>query len=409
MFTLIHGAEVYTPEYKGKQDIVIAFHKIVCMAPTIRREQIALDGVIDVDVFDGSGCKIVPGFIDQHVHIAGGGGEGGFQNRTPEIMLSTLTTAGITTVVGVLGTDGTTRSVAGLLAKARGLELEGITTFMYSGAYQVPTRTITDNPRSDLILIDKVIGIGEIAIADHRSTHPSDQELIRLASEARVGGMLAGKAGIVHMHVGDDPSGLQALYDILEKTDIPITQFCPTHLNRQPKLLEESVNYGKKGGYTDITSGIFPDAHDHVSVKPSEAIKYLLDHGVDLDRITMSSDSNGSSPIFDEHGKLVGMGICEVSTLWREARDCVIKEGISLQDAVQIISTNVAGVLKLPTKGRIDAGMDADLVMLDDDYQIRHVFAKGTCVVRDYQPEVWGTFEQAIRGKDVKQVKATSK
>jgi beta-aspartyl-dipeptidase (metallo-type) len=409
MFTVLRGADVYAPEWKGKQDILIAFDKIACIVPEIRTEHLKVADGMEIHVVDMEGCKIVPGFLDQHVHIAGGGGEGGFQNRTPEVMLSDLTTAGVTTVVGVLGTDGTTRSVSGLLAKARGLELEGITTFIYSGAYQVPTRTITDNPRSDLILIDKVIGIGEIAVADHRSTHPSDQELIRLASEARVGGMLAGKAGIVHLHVGDDPAGLGILFQIVEKTQIPITQFCPTHLNRQPKLLEASVAYAKMGGFVDLTSGIFPDAHDTVSVKPSKAIRFLLEQGVQLERITMSSDSNGSSPIFDEHGKLVGMGICEVSTLWQEIRDCVLHEGLDLQDAVQIISTNVANVLKLPTKGRLAPGMDADLVCLDDEYQIRHVFAKGKCMVRDYRPEVLGTFEQAIRGKDVKPVKSTSR
>ena len=71
----------------------------------------------------------------------GGGGEGGFSTRTPEATLSDLTTAGVTTVVGTLGTDGIARDMNALLAKARGLEEEGITTYIYTGSYRLPLRT----------------------------------------------------------------------------------------------------------------------------------------------------------------------------------------------------------------------------------------------------------------------------
>lgn len=391
--TLIRRANIYAPKPIGTKDVLFCGSQILAIG-----EDLSMHGQLpEVEIIDAGGLTMVPGFIDQHVHMAGGGGEGGFHYRTPEISLSHITTAGVTTLVGVLGTDGVTRTTRELLAKANGLDFEGVTTYIYCGAYQIPTRTITGTPRADIVLIDKVIGVGEIAISDSRSSHPSDQELAEIASEARVGGLLGGKAGVLHLHVGDDDTRLGILFDVLKKTELPYSVFTPTHLNRNPDLLEDAVRYGKMGGFVDITSGIRPDDHDHVSVKPAKAIRKLLDAGVHPSLITMSSDSNGSSPIFDDQGKLAAMGIGSIATLWEEARDAIVEEEVPIEVAVQIITRNVARVLKLGTKGKIATGMAADLVLVDDQYRIQHVFAKGQQMVRDEEPIVYGTFEHAER------------
>jgi beta-aspartyl-dipeptidase (metallo-type) len=377
----------------GRKDVLIGGGQILAI-----EDNLDFHGHLpSVDILDASGLYLFPGLIDAHVHMAGGGGEGGFHYRTPEITLSHLTTAGVTTAVGVLGTDGVTRSTRELLAKAQGLDFEGITTYIYCGAYQVPTRTITGTPRSDIVLIDKVIGVGEIAISDSRSSHPSEKEIAELASEARVGGLLGGKAGVVHVHVGDDDSKLDILFDVLSKTDLPKSVFTPTHLNRNPDLLKEAIRYGKEGGFVDVTSGIRPDEHDTISVKPAKAIRELLDGGVDSRLITMSSDSNGSSPIFDDAGKLVAMGIGSVATLWEETRDAIVEEGVPIEVAVGIVTRNVARVLKLGRKGLIKSGLDADFILTDKEFQIVHVFAKGRQMVEDGEPIVFGTFENANR------------
>ncbi|CAM3713107.1 beta-aspartyl-peptidase [Alicyclobacillus pomorum] len=391
--TLIQHANIYAPQPLGVRDVLLGGGQILAVG-----EDLSFHGNIpNLDIVDGKGLYLFPGLIDQHVHMSGGGGEGGFHYRTPEISLSHITTAGVTTLVGVLGTDGITRSTRELLAKANGLDFEGVTTYIYCGAYQVPTRTITGTPRSDIVLIDKVIGVGEIAISDSRSSHPSEHDIAELASEARVGGLLAGKAGVLHIHVGDDDSKLAILFDVLKKTDLPMSVFTPTHLNRNPDLLQEAITYGKQGGYVDVTSGIRPDEHDHISVKPSKAIRMLLDAGVHQGLITMSSDSNGSSPIFDDRGKLVAMGIGSIATLWEETRDVIVQEEVPVEVAVRIVTRNVARVLKLGQKGAIREGMDADLFLADEQFQIRHVFAKGRQVVQDGNPIVFGTFEHADR------------
>lgn len=390
MLSLIKGAEVYSPEPGGKKDILIGGGKILKIAAKISSPR----DFGKIDVIDAQGLICVPGFIDGHVHIAGGGGEGGFQNRTPEIQLSHLTTAGITCVIGLLGTDGSTRSIPELLAKARGLEAEGISTFIYTGAYEVPTRTITGSARSDIILIDKIIGVGEIAISDHRSSHPSEQELARLVSEARVGGIISGKAGVVHIHLGDDHGKMEPLFKLFKDTEIPITQAIPTHVNRNPYVFEDAISFGKMGGFVDVTSGIFPREQDKNPIKPSIAIKALLEEGVPLSHITMSSDGNGSAPVFDKKGILTGLSISSVKTLWREARDLVIKEGLDLSQALYPITQNVANVLKISDfKGQVREGLDADLVLLTRELDIHTVIGKGKTMVENKIPKVFGTFE----------------
>lgn len=137
MLTLIRNAKIYAPECLGVQDVLTADSRILKIGPDIPEVR-----EYDVQTIDGTGMLLFPGFIDSHVHILGGGGEGSYHTRTPEIMLTDITTGGVTTVVGCLGTDGTTRNMASLLAKARGLEEEGITTYIYTGSYQIPVRTL---------------------------------------------------------------------------------------------------------------------------------------------------------------------------------------------------------------------------------------------------------------------------
>ena len=228
---LLKNADVYTPAAAGRADILAAGGRILRIEPGIQLPSAYVDEV------DASGLIAVPGFIDGHVHMTGGGGEGGFATRTPELMLSDAIRGGVTTVVGCLGTDGVTRTPAGLLAKAKALDEEGLSTFIYTGHYGVPVQTLTGSIERDLLLIDKVIGVGEVALSDHRSDQPTFDEFARLAAEARRGGILSGKAGVVNVHMGDGRRGLAMLRRIIEETEIPVTQFLPTHIGRNPGAL----------------------------------------------------------------------------------------------------------------------------------------------------------------------------
>ena len=250
---IIRQAKIYAPEFLGKKDVLVAGGKIQKI-----QDNIVLEGNVDIDEIEAQDMIMFPGFIDSHVHITGGGGEGSFSSRTPEIMLSDITSAGVTTVIGTLGTDGTTRTMTNLLAKARGLEEEGITTFVNTGSYQIPVKTITGSITDDIILIEKIIGVGEIAISDHRSSQPSFEDIAKLIADARLGGMLSGKAGTVNFHLGDSKRMLDILFEVAEKTEIPLKHIVPTHTNRNPYLFEDAIKYAKMGGYIDFTTSTVP-------------------------------------------------------------------------------------------------------------------------------------------------------
>ncbi|URT68871.1 beta-aspartyl-peptidase [Cytobacillus firmus] len=391
MLTLIKNADIYSPHLLGKKDILLVHNKIGYIRDSIELPELSF---ADIEVINAEGKMAVPGFIDSHVHIIGGGGEGSYKTRTPEIQLTDATLSGITTLVGVIGTDGTTRTMASLIAKARALEEEGITCYVQTGSYQVPVKTLTGKIEDDLILIDKIIGVGEIAIADHRSSQPTVEEMAKIASAARVGGMLSGKAGIVNVHVGDSYDHLRLLEDIAENTDIPIKQFYPTHINRNPHLFEAGIRYAKNGGYVDFTTSSIPKFFEEGEVKCSKALRIMLDEGVPAGQITFTSDGQASLPDFNEQGELIGLQIGKVSTLFSEVRDAILQEGVSMENALSVITKNPASILKLHQKGRIEEGKDADLVLLNKEtLAIETVFSLGKKMVEDGKAVVKGTFE----------------
>jgi beta-aspartyl-dipeptidase (metallo-type) len=391
LLTLIKNAEIYSPHYLGKKDLLLVHNKIGYIRDSIEIPHLSF---ADIEIIDAEGKIAVPGFIDSHVHIIGGGGEGSYKTRTPEIQLTDATLSGITTLVGVIGTDGTTRTMASLIAKARALEEEGITCFVQTGSYQVPVKTLTGKIEDDLILIDKIIGVGEIAIADHRSSQPTVEEMAKIASAARVGGMLSGKAGIVNVHVGDSYDHLKLLEDIAENTDIPIKQFYPTHINRNPHLFDAGIRYAKKGGYVDFTTSSIPKFFEEGEVKCSKALRIMLDEGVPAGQITFTSDGQASLPDFNEQGELIGLQIGKVSTLFSEVRDAILQEGVSMEIALSVITENPASILKLHQKGKIEEEKDADLVLLNKEtLAIETVFSLGRKMVEDGKAVVKGTFE----------------
>lgn len=388
MITLIKQATVYAPEFLGEQDVLIADGRIADI-----QDNIDLNGE-QVHVIDAQGEVLTPGFIDGHVHITGGGGEGSFRSRTPELTLTDATLSGVTTLVGVIGTDGTTRTMTNLVAKARALREEGITCYCHTGSYQVPVKTLTGKIEDDILLIDLIIGAGEIAISDHRSSQPTVEEMAKIASEARIGGMLSGKKGIVNVHVGDSPEQLKLIERVIETTDLPITQFYPTHINRNSELFEAGIQYAKKGGFVDFTTSTIPKFIEDGEVKSSEALKRMLDQGVPVEQITFTSDAQGSLPDFDDKGNLIGLKVGKVASLYEAFQDAVLEQKVSMEDALKVITLNPASILGLPAKGKLETGRDADLVMMDPQtLKISRVIALGREMVRNGEPLIKGTFE----------------
>ena len=395
MVTIIRNAKVYQPEYAGVKDILILDQRIAAIGENLKAD---LGGCVEVREIDAQGMAAVPGFIDSHEQILGGGGEGGFHTRTPEASLGDLIRNGITTVVGCIGTDGVGRDMTALLAKAHALENEGMTTYAYTGSYQVPVHTLTDSLMKDIMMLDKVIGVGEVAVSDHRSSQPSFEEFARIAADARVAGMLSGKAGVVNVHLGDSDRRLDLIRRVIKETEIPASQFLPTHVNRNEALFEESLDLAAEGGTIDFTGNEDIDYWETIcdEVRVCRGIRRLLDRGISSDRFTISSDGQGSMPVFNEKGEFQGIGIGKASCLLKEVRECVQREEIPLEIAVKGITSNPASVLKLDRKGHIKEGFDADICLLEErTLELNTVIAKGQVMVRDGEQKVFGTFERS--------------
>ena len=385
---LIKHADLYTPDHVGLRDILIlngAVAHIDC--------EIDVCSLPNLEVLDACGRKVIPGYIDQHVHIIGGGGESGPFSRTPEVPLSEVTCAGVTTLVGVIGTDGTTRHPESLLAKARALTTEGISAYVLTGSYELPLHTITGDARKDIVVINEVLGIGEIAISDHRSSQPTKDELKRVLTQARLGGMLSGKAGVVQFHMGSGKTGLSMLMEIIDETEIPAKHFIPTHINRDPALFEQGKEFARKGGYIDITSGVREKEGFSGCIKPSEAIRICAEEGVPMDRLTMSSDGNGCMSEVQPDGTVRQL-VAKLYSLHEEICDAV-KDGVPMEIASRVCTENPAKANGLwPKKGCLSVGSDADLLILDEEMKIDTVIAMGQKMVQGGRALVKGTFEE---------------
>ena len=372
MITRFEQIETYSPSALGHRDVLVAGDRIAAIASHCELRGDA------VQVVNAPDCVLVPGFVDSLAHIIGGGGEGGFRSRTSELSVEQAIRAGVTTLIGVLGTDAITRTLTNLLAKARALDEEGLSCYCYTGSYQIPARTLMRDVMEDLVLIDKFIGVGEVAIADHRSSQPTVSDLSKLAAQARVGGMLAGKAGIVSVHVGAQPEGVSLLEQVAANSDIPINQFYPTHLNRNQTLLDMGFRYIGKGGVIDLTTSTTPQELAQGEIKCSHALRQALDRGVNLDNITFSSDANASLPLFDEYNEFIGLGEGSIASLHQEFVDAVREEAVPLEIALKAVTSNPARILKLAQKGQLRVDGDADLLLLDrTDLRVRAVMARG--------------------------------
>jgi beta-aspartyl-dipeptidase (metallo-type) len=357
MLTLVENGEVYAPAALGRRNVLILDRRIARIGEVDASALASLG--LELETIDARDCLVTPGLIDPHQHLLGGSGEQGFSTQTPEVYASELARAGITTVVGCLGVDTTTKTMAGLLAKAKGLNEESLTAYILSGGYGIPPATLTGSVRDDIILISEVIGAGEIAISDERTTTHEAPELAKVVKDAYVGGLLARKCGVTHVHVGEGNARLKLLRTLIDDYEIAPSLIYPTHVERNERLMREAVELAARGSYVDLDT-VAQDLH--------KWLRFYLDHGGDPARLTVSSDASVNSP----------------HTLFAQIRRCILEHGFPLEQTLSHVTANTAAVLKLERKGRLEVGHDADLLVLrKDTLEIKDVVAGGRRLVRD--------------------------
>ena len=370
MLTLIKNAQVYAPEARGMNDILLAGEKIASIAPGID-----LRGV-EFRTIDAQGKRVTPGFIDQHVHVIGGGGQQGYASLVPEVCMSELAACGTTTVQGLLGTDGSVKELGALYAKTKALEDDGLSAYMLTSYYGLPPKTLTASVADDLIFIDKVLGC-KVAMSDDRSSFPTTLELLRLINQVRLGGFTSGKGGILHIHLGALPEGIEPLLEIARRYPTLISYLSPTHLIRTEPLFRQAIELGKLGGMIDFsTGGTRFDA-------PHRCVRRAIEAGVPLERITFSSDGHGGVRRVNPETGEVTYRPAPLHLNLKETRLLVQEEGMPLEQALCLITSNPARNLKLRHKGRLAVGADADLCFLDEQLELTDVIARGQQIMEE--------------------------
>ena len=381
---IIKHANIFSPAPLGIKDILIEGEKIIRIADHIDE----YDAIDEVEKIDAEGRTVVPGYLDIHEHITGGGGEGGPTTRVPESQLSTIVGAGVTTVVGLLGTDGISRSLENLLEKTKSYNELGITCFMLTGSYGLPTVTLTGDIERDVMLFSQIIGV-KTSMSDHRSSNMTGEELIRVATASRRGGLLAGKAGFTTIHMGDGPAKLDPLFYAVEHADVPITKYLPTHMTRNPDLFEDGIRFMKMGGYIDITAG--------ETLEENRETADMLVHAFQeagYDNMSMTSDGYGSMPRFNEKKELIGLTYSTPRSLHQLLKVLVQEKNVPLEEGLKLLTTTPAFLLNMKgIKGTIAAGADADIIIYDEDMNVDTVYARGKAAVVNKEVFLKGKFE----------------
>jgi beta-aspartyl-dipeptidase (metallo-type) len=384
---LIKNATIYAPNKLGKKDLLIGGGKILAIGDSLSVT------APEMEVIDMKGRLATPGLIDQHIHLIGAGGKHGFNSLTPEVTLSELIACGSTTVMGLLGTDGVTKSLRTLYAKTKALDKEGITAYMLTGFFGLPPITLTGSVLEDMILVDKVLGC-KIAISDPRSSYPTAKELLNILKDVHVGGLTSGKGGILHVHLGSLDTNMSLLLEIVEKYKFPIKNISPTHVGRTSSLFEEAIRFAKLGGMIDITTGGTKFS------EPFEQVVYALKKGVSIDNMTFSSDGNAGMARMNSKGEVMEFYKAPVDLNYKQVVKLVKKGGLSITDALKLVTSGPAKNLSLANKGIIDSDKDADLCFFDNDLNLTDVMAMGNWMMQDGKVIKKGSFETSLSGDD---------
>lgn len=377
---LIKNARLYTAEAGQLHDILIAGSKIVSVAPQIE------PALPEIEVIDAKGTMVTPGLIDMHVHVIGGGGQTGFSSLAPEVKVSALVKCGTTTVVGLLGTDGFVKQLPQLYAKTMSLRMNGLSAYMLTGFYGLPTPTITESVAEDLIYVDPIIGC-KIAICDDRSSFPSELELLRIINQVRLGGFTSSKGGVVHIHLGAVEEGMQVLIDIARKYPTLISYISPTHTIRTEKLFNQAIEFAKMGGMIDVSTG------GTKFTEPYKAVLMALEQGVALDRITFSSDGNAGVRRIDPATGIDTYTLAPLQHNLGQTVRLITEGGMAPAEAFKLVTENAARAMKLKHKGYIKPGYDADFCFFDESYNLQGVISMGETFMHDGVLIKKGNFE----------------
>ena len=375
MFKLLKNGHVYSPENLGVKDILLWEDRVIKIGEGLKIPE-GFEGA----EFDLSGKIIIPGIVDTHVHITGGGGEGGFTTRTSEITFEEIAEAGVTTLVGVLGTDGYARRVEDVLVKCMALREEGFDCYFLTGSYTFPITTMRGSVAEDIIFNEYCLGTGEVAHCDHRGSLMRYEEFTRLAADTRNGARLAGLKGVLNIHLGNYPDPADFFIKACEEDITFRPLIVPTHVTRKYDVFDSCLKFLEYGGQIDITAGSDGDASQK-SYGSVEGLEIIYKKYGTLDRVTMTSDGNGSAPIWDELGNMIGMGKGSSKVLLADLKKATKNGIIPFEETLRTMTTIPAAVYGLKNSaGKIVENGTANFAVLDENLDLVETILNGNLV-----------------------------
>ena len=386
-WVLLRGGHIFDPMDRGVADLLILDGRIAAVGATLPVPQ----GVGEGEVLGVADRVVLPGLVDGHIHVMGASGTGGPTTRTTDLQIERIAGAGVTTVVSPLGADSLSRTIPALLARAAALTLEGITAYCYTGGWRYPVPTLTGDPQTDVAFIDRVVGV-KVAISEALAPVHSVEDLCRLAHAAYTGGRMAGKGSVLHVHVGDLPEGLEPLLEVRRRSGVPADRMIATHVNRNPHLWKQALEYARGGGGIDLTGMQRPETGHPDAVPAAVAIREAMAAGIPPSRFTLSTDSGAAYPRFDAEGRAAGQYMAGPDSLLATMRE-LTRDGLTWGQAASYATRHTADRLGFRLKGRLAEGCDADVLVLTPVGEVERVYARGRCLVEGGVPVVRGTFD----------------
>lgn len=177
------------------------------------------------------------------------------------------------------------------------------------------------------------------------------------------------------------------MFEEIVNRGFPIRHIRPTHCARDKYVFSKALEFAKRGGRIDITTG-----GSCCFESPADAVEAAWDAGIEPSIMTMSSDGHGSVPRFNEKGEMVGLGVGGVACNLRDLKK-LIARGHAVEKVLPLLTRNVARGLGMKGKGEVSAGNSADLCLFDENWELQDVYSKGVLMMKDKELLQKGTFE----------------
>ena len=385
MLTQIINARILTPQGWLKDgSVIIRDNKIL----EVTNCDLA---VVGADIIDAKGMYVVPGGIEIHVH---GGGGGDFMEGTEEAFRKAINAHmkhGTTSIFPTLSSstvpmiekaaETCTKMMAEENSPVLGLHLEGHYLNLAMAGGQMPENIKNPDPQEYIPLVEKWSCIKRWDAA------PELPGAMQFAKYITAKGILASiahtQAEYEDIHLGWEAGFTHA-----------------THFYNAMPGFHKRREYKYEGTvesiylHDDMTVEVVADG---IHVPPTILRMIYKIKGVERTCVitdALACAASDSNVAFDPR-VIIEDGVCKladrsalagsVATMDRLIRTLVQKAEIPLEDAIRMASETPAKIMKVyDRKGSLQKGKDADLMVLDEDLNIRAVWQMGNLVEGTY-------------------------